>query len=328
MIKFNFFERPRAAALELKSGEQIVDEIVLSKLAGDLESSELNLAKLQHSFDAIFTKDRRRQILSQTGSCSDGSPAIYFRYMKRSKFIEMLRKSEHLPSHYNEINEQTDVASSLDYFLKDFYSHEIEKATTFNQEQQNKFYELPLNEKFYYLFPQVNRDLINKLITRLDVTELQNFFDVHAPNEFKRVAHRIGGFGQMFSPYLSASAGAPILAFGSLENDLVYIEFVAPDDAVLMHSKDFDRLIVDIKGGEIEKEVLFRKIPISWVTRVYLSSDLMMDDIERDGQSAVNRFAVTQGHTGETTEAKYQNWVNKADTKDYVSVSVLKKFGR
>lgn len=262
-------------------------------------------------------------MLAEASKTRLGLPAVYYRYMPKKQFSSFLEKRIHAPQDYAESDHAKE--EKLGWHLYN-YLNELLASMDLPHERREAikktFKELNTVDRMLFVFPDVSRVEIESLVNRMSLREIQMFFDRYAYTEFKHMAHMVGGTGLVFSNALSASAGGPVSAnFGS-RSEAVYIEFIAPDDAVGTHA----RKIVTEDMVMTEKEVFFRGgIPLEWVTRVYVDKKKMMEETVHSPNSAVSVFNERFPQEGELV-TPYKYWLKNAHIQYMLPVSIAKKY--
>lgn len=115
----------------------------------------------------------------------------------------------------------------------------------------------------------------------------------------------MGGFMQMFSPFLSLSVGGMIR---ELSMGLAYVELIIPDN----------NIITNTDGVEGEKEVLVREISTNYITRVWVDPDTQYLDCMRDP------YLPTSKYSGSKQDI-FEAWRWRELTRDYLPIALLNK---
>lgn len=310
-------ENPDEETIEREFSVDIDPELI--KALSVAETPE-ELDRIQSHFNDIFSQGRREKMLAIASKTRLGLPAVYYRYMPRKQFAVMIEHGKHTPQDYIE-REQVDE-STLHAFLNTQYSEMT--LGKISAEEYEAFRLLDLGEKFRRIFPEVPIRQIAALIQNRGYKEIQQFLDDHLSNQEKRLSHKVGWPGIELSNTLSASAGGPIIASGGMNRSkVVYIEFIAPDNRVATHGRDTAQFLDEHMNGDEEKEVFLKQIPLSWITRVFITRRQLIDEAINHPSSTIQQFAAN--HPPQDGKNRYQHWHKNAHTSDMVPVSVANR---
>lgn len=297
------------------------DSDLIRLIDGDRRREQTDI--VQEKLNELFDSHRRDRMLARASKSVAGIPAVYFRYIPRDQFLLMLKKGVHSPEDYinkTKVDEQTLTAYIHSYF------EELSQGKA-DQDAVSVFRDQDLETKVRQLFPDVPHAMIQDLIARRDYRQWQKFLDDHVSNDQKRLAHKVGWPGIELSNMLSASAGGPVVASGGMNReDVVYIEFVSPDNRISTHGRDLQTFLRENMGGDKEKEVFLKEIPLSWVTRVFVDRRQLVREAIEEPNTPIQQFARTHPVPKEDDIDAYEHWRKHADTKDMVPIAVARRF--
>lgn len=275
---------------------------------------------IQRELDRVFTDERRERMLDTASKTAAGLPAVYYRYVPARVLNSLLERGAHIPQDNIAPGKRVAELATVEAYLTDYLGEILAQKGVQGASLKKQWKGMDLEEKFHLLFPRAPKSRVKTVVEGRDYADIQAFFDDYVENSMKRLAHKSGWPGLELSNLLSASAGAPIVeTMGHLHETVAYLEFIAPDDQVRTHA--------DGTLGETdeEKEVFVKKIPLEWVTRVYVDRARLLEETVDHPGSAVSAWAKEHPLPEEKKVSAYKNWHRNAKTNDMLPASFSRR---
>ncbi len=264
----------------------------------------------QEALNHMFPLERRERMIASSSSDVRGRKVVYYRYMTWDKLKELLHRGHQVPFDYAVTPEQKfsgEEQSELKELLLDYVDFLCEYKKTFSENAADDMRNLNLDHIFKKIFTDVADEEIQHVVSTLNYTTVLAFIKKHVDRQYLKIRHT-GSVLQKFSPYLSASVGAPISSLQGRKGTKVYVEMVIPDKQVSLHPE----------GVQGEKEVLIEKIEREHIVRVY-TSDQLWTELLHNPESVIGRYA--QENNKDPLEA-IESWRWREKTEDYLPVGL------
>lgn len=330
MLNFNLLrqEQPLTAGpreKELREKFSVDPTTELLQLLSRERTPE-GIADAQARANEIFSAERRDNMLQRASKTPLGLPTVYYRYIPRKQLLTMLENGIQTPQDY--IETKSVDAAVFNVFLN--MQHYEEGKGKLSREILADFESQDLQTKMQRLFPQAPKSEVEEIVRNLRYADIQKFLDRYVSNADKRLSHKVGFPGIELSNMLSASAGGPIIASGGMaREDVVYIEFIAPDSRVITHDKNLmDFMEESMDGADEEKEVFFKTIPTEWITRVFVDRKQLIQEAMENPESTIQHFSRKHPSVNPADTNPYRNWHKNAKTKDMLPASIARRFER
>jgi len=269
------------------------------------EEIDLNLQK-PNEYDAMFSLERREQMLAHASRDIEGRPVVYYRFMPKVMLDKLIETGEiDAPDHFDNPDEPIDRAVT-EALYRWLHAQDREEVNYTRDLEGMLLQTDPVNPSFGHDIRELA--LNNKLTPRF----VQPVFADHVDTDTVKGWHAGGrGSQQVMSPYLSMSVGGIIVDF--LRENQVYVEMVIPDEFV-----ELNPMVPDI-----EKEVLTKQIRREWITRVYTDQERLYDEIILNPQTAIGAYR--QQHPDIGILDAVDAWRTYEATENYLPVSLMEE---
>lgn len=257
---------------------QKIELVIPSDLIDNLKKAETSQIK-QKLVDGVFTEARRKEMWQQASKDRKGRPVRYYRKMKEDKVFSLLEKGNQTSlDYFDNPDEVTDIVDIRSLLLRYISYRRIEDVPIKDLYKMANQQLLEVIQRVDHGFPSLKDGATYASVQQV-VSQL--------PLDFVANIHT-GSTLQKFSPLLSLSVGGPISE--RLNTKRPYLEYIIPDDRLILHPYKTKQEIKDAHAIDGEREVFVTELDRNWISKAYFDPDAYYEDLIVNPNSNISHY--------------------------------------